>query len=595
MLNRPPSSEKSSPDAVVAALLSCRPALVSVAIFSAVINLLSLTGALYMLQITDRILASRSVSTLVFVSLLALGAYALLGMLDALRCRMLARIGAKFSESLGPSVYKAGLSLSLQGTRPALALQGISDLDQVQRYFSGSGLTALFDMPFLPIFLLVAYIMHPIFGGIILIGGLVTITLSVVAELRTRQPTIASTVSAATRHAIAEASFRNAETLKAMAMTPAFSKIFSDSHGRYAAHNIDVTNTASGIGSTAKVFRAILQSAVLGVGAYLAIIGEVTSGAMIAASILTARALAPVELAVGNWRNLVAARQGLGRLRNLSSHFTQPESRLEFSAPKQTLSVEGAYVVAPAQTKPILHNVSFELQAGQGLAIIGPSGSGKSTLARTLIGVWPAARGRVCLDGASIDHWDVERLGQHVGYLPQSVELFDGTIAANIARFSPEAHSDDIMQAAIDAAAHEMILRLPEGYETRVGDGGATLSAGQRQRIGLARALYGRPFVVVLDEPNSNLDAEGEDALIRAILGVRERDGIIVVVTHRPTALAGVDLVGVMIAGRLQAFGPKQQVMQLMTQQRDLRTQESHPRPQDARRFELQRTAYQKA
>jgi ATP-binding cassette subfamily C protein len=380
-----------------------------------------------------------------------------------------------------------------------------------------------------------------------------------------------------------------------MAMTPAFSKIFSDSHGRYAAHNIDVTNTASGIGSTAKVFRAILQSAVLGVGAYLAIIGEVTSGAMIAASILTARALAPVELAVGNWRNLVAARQGLGRLRNLSSHFTQPESRLEFSAPKQTLSVEGAYVVAPAQTKPILHNVSFELQAGQGLAIIGPSGSGKSTLARTLIGVWPAARGRVCLDGASIDHWDVERLGQHVGYLPQSVELFDGTIAANIARFSPEAHSDDIMQAAIDAAAHEMILRLPEGYETRVGDGGATLSAGQRQRIGLARALYGRPFVVVLDEPNSNLDAEGEDALIRAILGVRERDGIIVVVTHRPTALAGVDLVGVMIAGRLQAFGPKQQVMQLMTQQRDLRTQESHPRPQDTRRFDLQRPAYQKA
>jgi ATP-binding cassette subfamily C protein len=574
-------------DQVVSAVVACRGPLTGVAIFSAFINILGLTGSLYMLQITDRILSSRSISTLVSISLLALVAYLLLGALDALRCRMLARIGAKFSESLVTPVFRAGVSLCLQGKRPAIAFQGISDLDQIQRFFSGAGLTALFDMPFLPIFFLVAYMMHPIFGGIIVLGGLITVVLSVIAELRTRQPTTASTVSAAARHAIADASFRNAETLKAMALTPAFARSFSDAHARYASHNIDATNASSGIGSTAKVFRAILQSSVLGIGAYLAIIGEVTPGATIAASILTARALAPVELAVANWRGLTAARQSLERLRNLSSHFPESEQRIELAPPRTELSVEHLYAVAPGQTKPIIKGVSFALMAGQGLGIIGPSASGKSSLARALIGVWPAARGRVSLDGASIDHWDHERLGRHIGYLPQTVELFDGTIAANIARFCPDASSDGIIQAARDAAAHEMILRLPEGYETRVSDNGATLSAGQRQRIGLARALYGRPFLVVLDEPNSNLDADGEDALLQAILGIRERCGIVVVVTHRPTALAGVDLVGVMIEGRLQAFGPKREVMQRMTKQ--------HDRPlQPIQHFDRQGAGYQK-
>ena len=556
-----------SSDEVVAALKGCRSTFGGIAVFSACISVLSLTGALYMLQISDRVLASRSISTLVFLSLLALGAYLLLGMLDALRCRMLARVGAKFSAQLMGRVYTAGTTLALNGMRPAAATQAIRDLDQVQRFLSGSGPTAFFDMPFMPVFFIVAFLMHPIFGGLIVVGGVVIVIFSVLTEMRTREPTMAATVSAAARHAIAESSFRNAEALKAMGMTNNFTKTFVSANTRFASHTLDGADAASGIGSMAKVFRGVLQSAVLGVGAWLAIAGEVSAGAMIAASIITARALAPLEVAVANWRALIASRQGFSRLRRLLADMNKATPRMVFPPPRQKLSVEGIYVVAPGQQKPIINGVSFEMKAGQGLAVIGPSASGKSTLARTLIGVWPAARGRVCLDGASIDHWDASRLGWHIGYLPQDVELFDGTVAENIARFEAEAQPHDIIEAARDSSAHGMILALPQGYETRVGDGGAALSAGQRQRIGLARALYGQPFLVVLDEPNSNLDSEGEDALVDAIVRVRQRGGIVVVVTHRPTALAGVDLVAVMIAGRLKAFGPKQQVMQRMTAQ----------------------------
>ena len=564
-------------DEVVAALKRCRSGLIGIAVFSACVNVLALTGSLYMLQISDRVLSSRSVSTLVALSLLALAAYLLQGVLDALRCRMLARVGAKFGEALMGRVYSAVTTLPLQGVRPAVPNQAIHDLDQIQRFLSGSGPTAFFDLPFMPIFFIVAFLMHPFFGGLILIGGIVIVTLSVLAELRTRQPTMAATISRAARQAIAEASLRNAEVIKAMGMTPVFAETFAAANAHHAAHNLQASDASSGIGSMAKVFRAVLQSAVLGLGAFLAILGEVSAGAMIAASILTARALAPIEVAVANWRSFVASRQGAQRLRTLLSELDRPTERLTLPDPERTLSVEGLYVVAPGQSKPIVHGVSFALKAGQGLAIIGPSASGKSTLARALMGVWPAARGQVCLDGASIDHWDPAQLGQHLGYLPQDVELFDGTVAANIARFDPDADARDIIQAARDAGAHELALRLPQGYETRIGDGGASLSAGQRQRLALARALYRAPFLAVLDEPNSNLDSEGEEALIEAMLSVRRRGGIVVVVTHRPTAIAGVDLVAVMIDGRLQAFGPKDEVMKRMTRQGPARAAAAAP------------------
>ena len=566
-MHAPPPAGPTAPpaNAVIAALAASRQAMIRVAVFSGCISVLGLTGSLYMLQMSDRVLASRSTSTLVGLSLIALAAYLLLGALDALRCRMLARIGARFGELLIGRVYEATTALSLQGVRGAITSQAIRDLDQVQRFLSGNGPTALFDLPFLPIFLLVAFLMHPLFGWLIVLGGGVIVALAVVTELRVRGPTMAATISGAARHAIAEASFRNAEALKAMGMTGVFAASFAASNARFTTHGLEASDAASGIGAMAKVFRGVLQSAVLGLGAYLAIQGEVSAGAMVAASILSARALAPVEVAVANWRGFIAARQGCGRLRKLLADTGGRKARIALPDPEQAVQVAALYVVAPGGAKPIVNDVSFELRAGQGLAVIGPSASGKSTLARALIGVWPAARGKVCLDGASIEHWDAVQLGRHIGYLPQDVELFDGSVAENIARFDPEANDTDIIQAARDAGAHDMILALPQSYETRMGEGGAALSAGQRQRIALARALYRSPFLVVLDEPNSNLDSAGEDALVEAIAAVRRRRGIVVIVTHRPTALAGVDQVAVMIGGRLQAFGPKEEILQRMT------------------------------
>ncbi len=552
---------------VLAALKHCRPALMRVGVFSACINVLSLTGSLYMLQVSDRVLASRSVSTLVGLSLLAVAAYLLHGALDALRCRMLGRIGVKFGALLVGRVYDTVTALTLRGSRPAITAQGVRDLDQVQKFLSSNGPTALFDMPFLPLFLFIAYLMHPMFGWLIFAGGLVIIGLSLLTELRTRGPTMASVASGAVRHSIIDTSFRNAEALKAMGMTRTFAENFANSSARYADHQLQASDAASGIGSMAKVFRGMLQSAVLGLGAYLVIKGEVTAGAMLAASILTARALAPVEIAVANWRGFIAARQGFMRLVTLLREMGPMRPHTALPKPQSRLSVEGLQVIPPGQTRPVIQHISFELKAGQGLAIIGPSASGKSTLARALIGVWPAVRGRVSLDGASIEHWDDAKLGQFVGYLPQNIELFDGTIAENISRFDRNAEAQDIIRAAQDAGAHEMILRMAEGYETRIGDGGNALSAGQRQRVALARALYGDPFFVVLDEPNSNLDTEGEDALADALRSIRERGGIVIVVTHRPTALASVDLVAVMIEGRLRAFGRKEEIMKRMGRQ----------------------------
>jgi ATP-binding cassette subfamily C protein PrsD len=554
-------------DEVVSALLSCRRAFVGVAVFSGCVNVLSLTGSLYMLQISDRVMTSRSIPTLIALSLLVCAAYVLQGILDGLRCRMLSRIGAKFSEALVGRVHSAVTALSLKRMHPSLMSQAIRDLDQVQKFLSGPGPTAAFDIPFMPLFFVVAYMMHPLFGWLILFGGLSIVGFTALVELRTHAPRAALTVSATARHAIADSSFRNAEVLIGMGMSPVFAGTFASVNARYVGDNLNVSEASNGIRALAKVFRAMLQSGVLGLGAYLAINGEISAGAMIAASILTARALAPVEISVANWQGLVAARQGLLRLRSLLGEVAMPEQRTVLPDPAQSVAVEGVYVTVPGQSKPIVQNVTFKLKSGQGLAIIGPSASGKSSLARALIGVWPAARGRVMLDGASIEHWDKASLGRHIGYLPQDIELFDGSVAENIARFDKEADSTDIVQAACDAGAHEMILRLPQGYQSIIGESGATLSAGQRQRIALARALFRKPFLLVLDEPNSNLDSEGEDALVNAIIAVRRRGGIAVVVTHRPTALAGVDMVAVMIEGRLQAFGERDAIMARMTKQ----------------------------
>ncbi len=549
------------------ALKSCRAAFVLVGVFSGVINVLMLTSSIYMLQVYDRVLASRSVSTLIGLSVIALVAFLLQGALDGLRNRMLSRIGARFDELLSGRVYELITVLPLKGARSIGGAQPIRDLDQVRGFLSGLGPTALFDMPFMPVFFLGCFLIHSLLGWLAVAGGAVIVGLTLLTEARSRAPSKHVTQSATERHSLAEVSRRNAEVIRALGMRGTLAARFEDVNTRHVMHGLRASDAISGIGAMAKVFRMILQSAGLGLGAYLVIRGELSGGGMIASSILMSRALAPIEIAVANWRGFISAREGYARLQqSLTLLGPAQRERLSLPAPVRILAAQDLVVGAPGSGQPIVLDASFQIAAGQGLGLIGPSASGKSTLARALVGVWPTLRGEVRLDGATLDQWDADALGPHIGYLPQDVELFEGTVAENIARFRPDASSESIVAAASAAGAHDMILQLPAGYDTHIGENGAMLSGGQRQRIALARALFGDPFLVVLDEPNSSLDGAGDEALNSAILRVRERGGIVIVITHRPSALANVDLMAIMEAGRIKAFGPRAEVMKSVMQ-----------------------------
>jgi len=557
-----------APSPVARALSSCRSAFITVGAFSAIINLLMLSGSLYMLQVYDRVLSSRSVPTLIGLSLLLLVAYALQGFLDAIRVRMLARIGARFDEQVSPAAFGAARRLSLIGKRTEEALQPIRDLDQIRGFLSSMGPTALFDMPWMPLFFAGCFLLHPWLGWLALGGGVIIVALTWATELASRDAMKAQMASRAAREAVAEASRRNAEALTAMGMGRVFDDKWREANRRHVREWLASADVTGGSGAFAKIFRMVLQSAVLGLGAYLAMHNEISGGAMIAASIMTSRALAPIEIAVANWKGFVVARTGVRRLGQVLAQPALTErAHTPLPAPSRVLTADNLIVAAPGRQAPILNGVTLRVEAGQGLAIIGPSASGKSTLVRALVGVWRPLKGEVRLDGAALDQWAPDALGRHVGYLPQDVELFDGTVAENIARFDPSASGEAIVAAAMAADAHELILRMEQGYDTRIGEGGMALSGGQRQRVGLARALYGAPFLVVLDEPNSNLDQDGDAALTSAVQRVRARGGIVIVVTHRQTAIAGLDHIAMMADGRLQAMGPKEEVLAKLARQ----------------------------
>lgn len=544
------------------ALMACRSAVGGIILFSGCINFLMLSGSLYMLQIYDRVLSSRSISTLIGISLILLAAYALQGGLDTIRSKMLARVGARFDELLSPRVFDLVTVLPLKGAKQADSMQPIRDLDQIRGFLSGAGPTALFDMPFMPIFFIGCFLIHPWLGWMSVLGGLMIIALTLLTEAKSRGPITELNKSIAERHIVADTSRRNAEAVRALGMRMHLADRFSKVNAKHVDDGLRAANAASGLGVVAKVFRMVLQSSALGLGAYLVIRQEMSAGAMIAASIMMSRALAPIEVAVANWKGFISARQGYRRLQHVLSLVPAQDPRLSLPAPTSTLTLEDIYVGPPGSTLPIVQGVAFQMRAGQGLGLIGPSASGKSTLARALVGVWPSLRGEVRLDGATLDQWEPDALGRHIGYLPQDVELFDGTVAENIARFQANADPAAIIDAAKTAGAHEMILQLSEGYDTRIGEGGAVLSGGQRQRVALARALYGNPFLVVLDEPNASLDGAGDEALNQAILAVRKRGGIVIVITHRPAALSQVDLVAIMDGGRLKSIGPRDEVLQ---------------------------------
>jgi PrtD family type I secretion system ABC transporter len=543
------------------ALRACRNAFLGVGGMSCMINLLYLTGSLFMLEVYDRVLPSRSVPTLVGLAILAGGLYAAQGVLDLIRGRILGRIGTALDETLNARVFDTIVRLPLLVGSRNEGLQPLRDLDNVRSFLSGMGPGAFFDLPWLPFYLAICFAFHVMIGLTALVGAIILVTLTIITEYLSRAPAREAMGLAARRNDLAATSRRNAEVLVAMGMTGRMTRRWSEANEKYLAGNQRASDVSGGLGAIAKVLRMTLQSAVLAVGAYLVIHQEATAGIIIAGSILSARALAPVDLAIAHWRGFVAARQSWHRLNRLLESLPVRSAQTLLQNPSSRLSVEAVTIVPPGDQKIIVQDVTFALSAGNGLGIIGPSGSGKSSLVRALVGVWMPARGKVRLDGAALDQWAPDVLGRHVGYLPQDVELFAGTVAQNICRFDPEAKADPIIAAAKEAGVHEMIIKMRDGYDTQIGEQGTSLSAGQAQRVALARAVYGNPFLIVLDEPNSNLDTEGDEALTRAVRGARERGAIVVVVAHRPIGIEGVDLLLVLKDGRVQAFGPKETVL----------------------------------
>lgn len=563
---RLPDARKGDP--VRAVLRLHRGALIGVAIFSAIINILMLTAPIFMMQVYDRVLASRSIPTLVSLLMLATVLLVLMAVLDYLRAGILARIGIAVDRELRDSVFLAVVDRTLRRDAQGDGQQIVRDLDSVRSFLSGPGLVALFDLPWIPFYLLVCFAFHPLLGYLSLAGAAVLVALMYWGFTVSKRSALLATESVSRRNAWMEGSRRNAESLRALGMVSNIRNHWRDAHLTSLIEQAAGADAGGKITAFTKMFRILLQLLLLAVGAYLVIGNLATPGVMLAASVLAGRALAPLEQAIAQWRQFVQYREARARLATLE--IPDEGNRTSLPAPRQSLVMTDVAVAPPAARTATLQGVSLNLQAGMAVAVVGPSAAGKSTLARGLIGAWPVVRGDIRLDGAEIGQWSRDDLGKAIGYLPQAVDLFDGTVSENIARFSP--HPDDAatVEAAKLAGAHEMILRLPQGYDTRIGDTSLALSAGQKQRIGLARALYGNPFVVILDEPNSNLDGEGEAALCRAIRGIRERGGIVIVMAHRPSALAEVSHVLFIRDGRQVIFGPRDEVMRKIVSNPDV-------------------------
>jgi ATP-binding cassette subfamily C protein len=550
------------------ALRGCRSAFVGVGVMSCIVNLLYLTGSIFMLEVYDRVLPSRSVPTLIGLIILVGGLYLAQGLLDLIRSRVLGRIGTALDESLNARVFDTIVRLPLTVGGRNEGLQPLRDLDNIRGFLGSQGPSAFFDLPWLPLYLAICFAFHVLIGVTALAGAVILVTLTLITEYLTREPAKEAMGLAARRNDLASASRRNAEVLVAMGMAGRLMRRWSEANEKYLVGNQRASDVAGGLGAIAKVLRMMLQSAVLAVGAYLVIHQEATAGIIIAGSILSARALAPVDLAIAHWKSFVAARQSWRRLTLLLDKMPERPARTLLQPPSSQLSVEGISIVAPGDQRAIVQDVTFALSAGSAVGVIGPSASGKSSLVRALVGVWQPVRGKVRLDGAALDQWSSDELGRHIGYLPQDVELFAGTVAQTISRFDPEAKPEAVLAAAQDAGVHDMIIKMRDGYNTEVGEQGAALSAGQAQRVALARALYGNPFLIVLDEPNSNLETEGDEALTRAVRSARARGAVVVVVAHRPIGIEAVDQVLVMKDGRMQAFGPKETVLAQVLQPR---------------------------
>jgi len=536
-----------------------------VAIFSVFVNLLMLTGPIYMLQVYDRVLGSRSVETLIALSVLVVFLYGMMGLLDYARGRIMGRVAARFQARLDRRVFDAVVRKSALKPDESTAT-GLADLEAVQRLMASPVLTAIFDIPMTPFFLAAIWIFHPWLGVLALVGGAILIVITIINQVVTREPVMKSGRASYASGKISDQIRTEAEMVQAMGMREAAFDRWQIARGQSLSEQIKTADMGGTFTTTAKTFRLFLQSAMLGLGAYLVLQNQLTPGAMIAGSILLGRALAPIEQTVGQWSLVQRAMRGWQSLAELLSMVPPEKERTPLPKPKALLDVQQVTVVPPGDQQAALKGVTFTVQPGQAVGVIGPSGAGKSTLARALTGVWRLAGGKIRLDGAALDQYAPSILGEHVGYLPQRVQLFDGTVAENIAKLSMQPDAEAIVAAAKKADAHDMILQLPDGYDTQVTAGGGRLSGGQIQRVALARAMYGDPVLLVLDEPNSNLDNDGSAAVNAAIRAMKAEGKSILIMAHRPAAIQECDMLLMLDHGMVRKFGPKDQVLREVVQ-----------------------------
>lgn len=547
------------------ALASFKGAFRTVGIFSAIINLIMLTPSIYMLQVYDRVLPSRNEITLLMLTLIMLGAYVFMSALEYVRSFVLVRVGAKLDMQLNKRVYTAAFEQNLRrgGGNAGQALQ---DLTNLRQFLTGNALFAFFDAPWFPIYLIVIFLFEPTLGVFALVGTAVLVALAFINEKVSKKPLSEANALAIASTNLATNNLRNAEVIESMGMLPNLMQRWFKLHGRFLQLQAEASEKAGIVTAITKFFQTSLQSLVLGYGALLAVEGKITPGMMIAASILMGKALGPVQQVIGVWKSWSSTRSAYQRLNELLANNPARGAGMELPKPEGRLTLEAVMAAPPGAQVAVIKGLSFGIVPGDALGVIGPSGSGKSTLARLLVGVWPAAAGKVRLDGADIFQWNKDQLGPHIGYLPQDVELFGGTVSENIARFG-EVDSEKVIEAAKRAGVHDMILHFPKGYDTILGDGGAGLSGGQKQRIGLARAMYDDPSLIVLDEPNSNLDDVGEQALVNAVMDLRRRGKTIVMITHRTSVIGVTNKLLLLRDGAAQMFGPTNDVLAALQQQ----------------------------
>ena len=570
------STQKTTAGEVRSTLLFSRGALISVFLFSCIVNILMLTGPIFMLQVYDRVLTSGSVPTLLALSMIVLGLYLYYGFLEHLRARVMTRISRQFEERLRSRVFDTMAKLALHKV-PGIGGQPLVDLQTIRQFVGGPGPLAFFDMPWVPCYLLIIFLLHNWLGVAGLISAIVIFCLAILTDRATKAPLSEASSAMARANILTDEVRRNSEAMHALGMRAALRRKWESLQQDALDQQTTAGDKGGRYSAASRVVRLLVQSGILALGAYLAIHGEISPGGIIAASIIMSRGLAPIEQAVGNWQQFQGYRKASGRLSEVLQKVPAETERMRLPDPKGLVEAEGLTVAIKGNEKPLLHNLNFRVQPGQGLGVIGPTGAGKSTLARVLVGVVEPTSGTVRLDGATPEQRSSEDLGRVVGYLPQDVQLFDGTVAQNISRFAEQPKPEDIVAAAQLANVHDLIMRLPKGYDTPLGENGARLSAGQRQRVALARALYGNPATLVMDEPNSNLDADGEAALDRAIRASLARGASVIVVAHRPSALHAIHSVLVLSEGRQVAYGPRDEVLKKVTRQ-------NQPSPQEGQK-----------